>query len=64
MNLVENMPWHLRSKEQAYQMFQLQPAVQNDYSGRSDYLVGYSVIPDLLERFHSLKTLLSTDFST
>ncbi len=59
-----NAPWHMRSKEQPHQMFQMQPVEQVDYPDRSDLFVGYSLIPALWERFHSAEVVRSSDFST
>lgn len=61
---TDNTPWWMLSKEQPHRMFQMQPVKQADYPGRSDLLVGYTVLPALWERFHSSETVHSTDFSS
>jgi len=58
-----NLPWHMRSKDQHHQIFQMQPIEQADYPNRSDIFVGYTVLPDLWERFHSSEPVYSSDFS-
>ena len=55
--------WHMKSKEQPYQMFQLEPVVRAEYPGRSDLFVGYCVIPALWECFHTSQEVRSRDFS-
>lgn len=59
-----NTPWHMRSKEQPHQMFQMQPVEQTDYPDRTDLFVGYTVLPEAWELFHSAATVQSSDFST
>ena len=61
---ANNVPWHMRSREQPHQMFQMQPVEQAEYPARSDLFVGYTVIPALWECFHSSEAVHSTDFST
>jgi hypothetical protein len=62
----DSIPWHLRSKDQPVEMFELEPDERDDYPSRSDLLVGYSAIPGLWEQFHSGESspLQSSDFST
>jgi hypothetical protein len=40
------------------------PVEQADYPGRSDLFVGYTVLPNLWERFHSSEAVCSADYST
>jgi hypothetical protein len=56
-------PWHIRSKEQPHQIFQMQPVEQSEYPGRCDLFVGYTVLPALWERFYSSEAVRSADFS-
>jgi hypothetical protein len=56
-------PWHMQSREQPHQMFQMQPVEQPDYPGRSDLFIGHTVVPALWERLSSPEPVRSSDFS-
>ncbi len=64
MKEANNIPWHMHSEEQPYEMFQMQPVEQLDYPGRSDLFVGYTALPALWQRFHSSKAVHSTALSS
>jgi hypothetical protein len=64
MESENHAPWHQRSREQSHRVFHLQPSEQPDYPRRSDIFLGYTVIPDLWEEYHSSREVCSEDFSS
>jgi hypothetical protein len=56
-------PWHMRSREQPHHVYQRQPVERPNYPGRSDLIVGYTVLPILEERLQSSAIVRSSDLS-
>lgn len=56
-------PWCKRDLSLSFRIFERDPIPQEDYPGRSDFIAGSSMVPGLLEQYHSSNLLSSSDFS-